>query len=138
MEPHNAQECNPVDRQTISDFGVQWTHFPDPDSSGWFGGVNGQFKDQIEPLIHISEIKGMNVCDVGSGMGRVVRNLFEAGAARVTAIEPSEAACSTLRANTREFEKRITLICATGEHIPRNNFDLVITLVTNKFSLDRL
>ena len=117
-----------IDRSTISDFGVQWSQYPNVETDTWWGGVDGQFKDQLEPLLPISELSGKNVCDIGSGPGRIVLNLIAAGAAHVTAIEPSRAAFQTLETNTKHIADQVTLICATGENIPRTGFDIVISL----------
>lgn len=115
-----------TDEKTIADFGVQWTEFTSP--AGWWGGIDGQFKDQLEPLIKIEEIAGKACCDIGSGMGRVVRNLAAAGASHVTAIEPSADAIATLRANTRDLADKITVIHARGDAVPPKSFDFIVSL----------
>jgi SAM-dependent methyltransferase len=115
-----------TDDKTISDFGVQWTEFKD--ASGWWGSVDGQLRDQIEPLIAVEEIKSLRCCDIGAGMGRIVANLVSAGAEHVTAIEPSEDACRTLRENTSKFSDKVTIVNARGENVPVDGFDLITSL----------
>jgi len=74
--------------RTIEDFGEQWTRYTD--NEGWYGSLE-LFQDMLGPLLSTSEIEGATVAEIGSGTGRIVSMLLAAGAARVVAIEPSEA-----------------------------------------------
>jgi SAM-dependent methyltransferase len=53
--------------------------------------------------------------------------LLDAGAAHVTALEPS-VAFNVLRTNTAARAERVTCINARGEEIPPNGFDLVFSI----------
>jgi SAM-dependent methyltransferase len=113
-----------TDRQTIADFGDQWRRYTD--NSGRYGS-NDLLADFVEPLVPLAEIAGKNVAEIGAGTGRIVSMLCDAGAAHVTAIEPSDA-FAVLLDNTRKHGSRVTCIQATGEQLPPGNFDLVFSI----------
>ena len=100
--------------RTIEDFGDQWTHYIAND--GYYGSPN-LFADIIEPLLTSKELIGKSAADIGSGTGRIVRMLLNAGASKVLAIEPSRA-IDVLRANIAEFGGRVECINAPGQNIP--------------------
>lgn len=75
-------------RATIDDFGDQWVRFTD--NSGYYGSRE-LFSDIVEPLLTPESVRGCRIADIGSGTGRIVQMLLDAGAAHVTAIEPSRA-----------------------------------------------
>ena len=103
-----------TDRQTIADFGDQWRRYTD--NAGRYGSLD-LLADFVEPLVPLAEIAGKNVAEIGAGNGRIVSMLCEAGAAHVTAIEPSDA-FPVLLDNTRKHGSRVTCIQATGEQLP--------------------
>jgi SAM-dependent methyltransferase len=72
--------------RTIKDFGEQWTTYTD--NADWYG-ANELFRDYIQPLLDEKELKGSHVVDIGSGTGRIVAMILNAGAVNVTAVEPS-------------------------------------------------
>lgn len=74
--------------RTISDFGEQFTHYHD--NEGYFGSA-AFLANMLGPLLAIEQIEGARVAEIGSGAGRIVGMLLEAGAAHVTALEPSDA-----------------------------------------------
>jgi SAM-dependent methyltransferase len=101
-------------RQTIIDFGEQWTRYTDN------GGVYGSqefFADIVSPLLDPSELSGKYVAEIGSGTGRIAAMMLGAGARKVMAIEPS-AAYAVLTKNLAGYKDRVEAICATGEKIP--------------------
>src|SRR6185295_19847708 len=89
--------------RTIRDFGRQWTTYTE--NEGYYGSVE-LLKDIIEPLLPIERLRGMSVADIGSGTGRIVVMMMEAGAARVYAVEPSRAV-ESLRRNTAAYADRV-------------------------------
>jgi SAM-dependent methyltransferase len=113
-----------IDQRTIADFGDQWRRYTD--NSGWYGSAE-LLADIIEPLVPVSEIRGKNVAEIGSGSGRVVAMLCEVGAEHVTAIEPSNA-FSVLKENTSRLGKRVRCIHATGDQIPPDGFDMIFSI----------
>jgi SAM-dependent methyltransferase len=114
-----------VDRQTIADFGAQWTHYRE--NPGYYGSVE-MLKDILEPQLPLSEIAGCRVAEIGSGTGRIVNMLLAAGAEHVVALEPSEA-MTVLRENTVANADRITYVAATGEHLPLTSpYDIVVSI----------
>ena len=100
--------------RTISDFGEQWTEYPETD--GFFGSVD-LFNDVFDPLLSVNDVAGKRVAEIGAGSGRFVNILAEAGASHVVALEPS-AAVEVLKRNTERHRERISYLRATGDQIP--------------------
>lgn len=99
--------------RTIADFGEQWTHFRD--NQGYYASTE-MFVDVMQPLLSLGDVQGKRVLDVGSGTGRIVQMLLDAGAAHVTAIEPSDA-FEVLCDNLRPFGERATCRRQRGEEL---------------------
>jgi SAM-dependent methyltransferase len=99
--------------RTIKDFGNQWLRYPDND--GFYGSLE-LFSDILHPFIKIEEINGRQVAEIGSGTGRVVNMLLEAGAMNVIAVEPSKA-FEVLTRNILQPEK-VTCLRITGDQLP--------------------
>jgi SAM-dependent methyltransferase len=111
--------------RTIADFGDQWTRFQGND--GFYGSAE-LFADMCGPLLAPADVRGLQVADIGSGTGRIVQMLLDAGAAHVVAVEPS-AACEVLRRNLAAFGNRVECVQARGEDLPRDRaFDLVTSI----------
>jgi SAM-dependent methyltransferase len=111
--------------RTIADFGDQWTRYRDNEG---FYGSQALFADMLGPLMAPEWIRGKRVADIGSGTGRIVGMLLGAGAAHVTAIEPSDA-FDVLAENTRPHEDRVRLVRGPGEAIPADGaFDAVFSI----------
>ena len=111
-------------RQTIEDFGAQWTRYPDND--GYYASVT-MLADILAPFTAPEDLNGAQVAEIGSGSGRIVNMLLDAGAAHVVALEPS-AAIKALRRNTADRAARVTCVQATGEQLPLGNFDAVLSI----------
>lgn len=111
-------------RKTVKDFEAQWSAYTD--NSGYYG--SGELlADLMEPLVSPRELAGARVADIGSGSGRIVRMLAQAGCAHITSVEPADLG-EVLRANTREFADRITYLRATGDQLPpTGDLDLVVS-----------
>ena len=99
--------------QTIKDFGEQWLKYSD--NEGYYGSLE-LFSDILSPFLKPDEIKNCRVAEIGSGVGRIVNMLLQAGAKHVVAIEPSEA-FEVLRCNFPEPEK-VTCLKITGDQLP--------------------
>jgi SAM-dependent methyltransferase len=116
---------DPLTHQTIEDFGEQWTRYTTND--GYYASAT-LFQDICGPLIDLTEIRGSTVADIGSGSGRIVTMLLEAGAQKVVAIEPSKA-FEVLQQNTKSWGERVEHICCAGEDIPQDrNLDFVFSI----------
>jgi SAM-dependent methyltransferase len=110
--------------RTISDFGRQWTNFRD--NPGYYGSVEF-LSDFFGPLLSVEAIRGLRVADIGSGTGRIVGMLLDAGAQHVVAVEPS-AAMSVLTENTASRRDRISYIHDGGDALPQGlGLDLVVS-----------
>jgi SAM-dependent methyltransferase len=110
--------------KTITDYGRQWSLFPE--NEGYYAS-DAMFADICSPLLSPSSIKGLYVAELGSGSGRIVQMLLNAGAAHVTAVEPSEA-MRVLKQNTAADAARITYINDAAEHLPPSNYDLIVSI----------
>jgi 2-polyprenyl-3-methyl-5-hydroxy-6-metoxy-1,4-benzoquinol methylase len=120
-----AKSDQGVDQKTIADFGSQWTRYTD--NSGYYGSL-ALFADICGPLLSIDDMRGRIVADIGSGTGRIVNMLLDAGAAHVTAIEPSESYAVVI-ANTAARADQVEVIHRDGLAIPQNGtFDLVTSI----------
>jgi SAM-dependent methyltransferase len=110
--------------QTIKDFGDQWTrHTENP---GYYGSVD-LFADIIAPFLTLDDIKGGKCAEIGSGTGRIVLMMLAAGAASVTAVEPSRA-FDVLVCNTATAGERVRCLNVTGEALPSDGFDIVLSI----------
>jgi SAM-dependent methyltransferase len=121
----SAKPGSKIDQRTIGDFGDQWTRYTD--NSGYYGSLEF-FTDICAPLLSIDDVRGRTVADIGSGTGRIVNMLLDAGAAHVTALEPSES-FAVVAANTADRAGNVEVIRGDGMAIPQaRNFDLVVSI----------
>lgn len=93
---------NVTEKKTIQDFGDQWSRYQD--NEGWYGSVD-LLRDITMPLLDIRDIAGKNIVDIGSGTGRIVNMLLDAGASHIYAVEPSEEACEVLKKNIKKMAR---------------------------------
>ena len=110
-------------QQTIHDFGAQWTRMRE--NEGYYAS-NELFADLIEPLASPADFVGKRVADIGSGTGRIVNMLAQAGAGSILAIEPS-AAAEVLRENTRHLDNVEVLQVPGGELPADRELDWVVS-----------
>jgi SAM-dependent methyltransferase len=111
--------------RTVADFGDQWARYRD--NSGFYGSLE-LFRDMFGPLLEPGDVKGRRVADVGSGTGRIVQMLLAAGAAHVTALEPSDS-FSVLEANMRAHGGRVLCQRRRGHEIdPEGAYDAVFSI----------
>jgi SAM-dependent methyltransferase len=111
--------------RTIADFGEQWLRFDTHE--GFYASVE-LLRDICEPLLPVSAIQGQRIAEIGSGTGRIVQMLLDAGAAHVVALEPS-AAFDVLTRNLAAAGDRVSYIRARGEELPANEgLDLVFSI----------
>lgn len=121
---HNPAARNNDRDQTIRDFGEQWTrHTENPD---YYGSVE-LLADIIAPFLTLEDIKDRKCADIGSGTGRIVLMMLAAGAASVTAVEPSRAYDVLVR-NTAKAAERVRCLNVTGEALPKDDFDLILSI----------
>jgi SAM-dependent methyltransferase len=113
METH-MDDRDRLKDQTIADFGDQWSKYTD--NEGWYGSL-GLFQDILSSLISVEALKNADVAEIGSGTGRIVQMLIEAGVRHVYAVEPSSGAFQSLERNVKAMEHsdRVTPIHATGD-----------------------
>jgi SAM-dependent methyltransferase len=115
-----------MDRQdeTIRDFGEQWLQYSD--NQGYYGSLE-LFSDILFPFLKPEQIGDCRVAEIGSGTGRIVNMLLQAGAGHIVAIEPSEA-FGPLRQNLNEPEK-VTCLNIRGDELPSDgDLDYVFSI----------
>ena len=111
--------------QTIQDFGEQWTAFRE--NPAYYGSAD-LLSDIFGPLLSLEEVKGRRIADIGSGTGRIVNMLLDAGAEHVYAVEPSRA-MEVLKENTAARRDQVIYVNGPGESLPAGlNLDLVVSI----------
>jgi SAM-dependent methyltransferase len=111
--------------RTVRDFGEQWTRYGNAD--GYLGSPE-LLADSLEPFLRVEDVRGLRVAEIGSGTGRVVGQLMEAGAASVLALEPS-AAFEVLVRNTARYGPAVRCERRLGSELPPlGDLDLVVSL----------
>lgn len=112
-----------TDDRTIRDFGSQWTTFTEFYD---FHGSTEMLEDYMYPFVQLDGVEGKRVAEIGSGAGRIVHMLVEAGAAAVTAVEPSEAH----RVITHRYQTSnapVKVFHGRGDAMPLDGFDLIVS-----------
>jgi SAM-dependent methyltransferase len=124
--PMKSSQSQPdLAARTIADFGDQWQRYTD--NEGYYGDVD-ILEGTFGPLLKLKEIEGKRVAEIGSGTGRIVRMLLQAGAREVTAIEPS-AAFEVLKRNLADDADRVVFLNKAGHEIPAGReFDFIVSI----------
>jgi SAM-dependent methyltransferase len=111
--------------KTIADFGEQWTTYR---GNPAYYGSRDLLGDIFGPLLPLTAVNAAHVADIGSGTGRIVNMLLDAGAAHVHAVEPSDA-IEVLRENTAARRDSVTYLHGRGETLPSGlHLDLVVSI----------
>jgi SAM-dependent methyltransferase len=97
-----------IDQRTIDDFDEQWTRYSD--NEGWYGSLE-LFQDMTSPLFNTDALQGASVVDIGSGTGRIVGMLLDAGAGHIYAVEPAVGAYAKLQSNVADMERGHDVTC---------------------------
>jgi SAM-dependent methyltransferase len=114
-----------LDRRTIEDFGRQWTTYTE--NAGYYASV-ACLEDVFGPLYDVARLRNARIGDIGSGTGRIVDMLLDAGASTVVAVEPSDA-FEILKRNTAARADRVVLVHGTGDAIPDDaDLDVVVAI----------
>ena len=114
---------NAEDR-TVKDFGDQWLRYSD--NEGYYGSLE-LFSDILSPFLRPEDLRDCRVAEIGSGAGRIVNMLIEAGAKHVVAVEPSDS-FEVLVRNIRNSE-RVTCLKITGDQLPAfGNLDYIFSI----------
>lgn len=124
-EPKPTDSSGEIDKRTVRDFGDQWTRYTEND--GHYASID-MLRDIVEPLLPAERIEGARVMDIGSGSGRIVNMLLAAGAAHVTAVEPS-GAVEVLRQNVAHAGDKVRVVRAMGHEAPADaDVDIVVSI----------
>jgi len=112
------------ENKTIKDFGRQWSIFRG--NEGFYGSME-LFSDILHPFLNADEIRDCRVAEIGSGTGRIVNMVLEAGAKYVVALEPSDA-FEVLCRNIKQPEK-VNCLKMTGDQLPADgNLDYIFSI----------
>lgn len=104
---------NSLNSKTIADFGEQWLEYPE--NTGYWASLDC-LTDIFGPVYSIESLRDSYVAEIGSGAGRIVNMLLDAGASKVVAIEPAK--CFPLLCqNVRRRSNRVIAVHAEGEAI---------------------
>ncbi len=118
-------QSDEIASRTIADFGEQWMRYRN--NPGYYGSVE-LLADFFGPLLELDTVRDRRVADIGSGTGRIVNMLLDAGASHVHAVEPSKAYFVLLE-NTATRRERVTCMRARGESLPPDlELDLVVSM----------
>lgn len=124
-EQKSTDSSEDLTARTISDFGEQWVNYQQ--NPGYYGSVS-LLSDLFGPLVPVESVRGSRCADIGSGTGRIVNMLLDAGAANVVAVEPSQA-FEVLRANTAGRANHVTYLNIRGDELPPNQeLDLIVSM----------
>src|SRR6476620_5264074 len=104
-------------QRTIDDFGEQFTKYTT--NAGYYSSA-AFMADMLGPLLSLDDLKGKRIAEIGAGSGRIVKMLLEAGAAHVTATEPSSA--FSVLVDTVGHEPNVECIKVPGDELPRGDF----------------
>ncbi len=110
--------------QSIRDFGNEWDYFPE--NEGYYSSLQ-MLEDYMGPLVCAQDLEGLRIIDIGSGTGRIVNQLLEAGAGLVYAVEPSEA-MEHCKKNTAARAERVRYLQMRGDQIPTLDADFAVSL----------
>ncbi len=131
----NGHRSERLGQKTIKDFGDQWNEFS---LNEGFYASQELLADILGPLLEPSEFRSTRAADIGSGTGRIVRMLLDAGAESVIAVEPSQGV-ESLRTNLADVSDRTQILHTTGENLPPNlELDFVVSIGVVQFIPDPL
>lgn len=127
-------ESDKFDNCTIRDFSEQWARLGSIDHD--FFSSSEFFRNILGPSLSSDAFKGKRVGDIGSGNGRIVNLLLDAGAVHVVAVEPSSGV-ELLRKNLAGRGGRCEVLHASGEAIPGDaSLDYVTAIGVMEFIRD--
>ena len=110
--------------KTVKNFGDQFTYHNKIDD--YWGSVD-MLKDIIHPF-DLNDIKDKITCEVGSGSGRILKNLSKFSPKKIYAIEPSEA-INIARENNKDSKTEIIYKNILGQDIEfKNEIDFIFSL----------
>ena len=109
---------------TISDFGEQWSRFPNPTDR--HHSSDSLLRDILSGLIEPQLLEGKRVLEIGSGSGRILEMLLRYKPELLAGLEPSEQA-HLLRERFGRYPN-VSIIHADGTHQFSSEFDYVFVV----------
>ena len=111
-------------KESIEDFGNQFLIDSNIDD---YWGSNEMLKDIVSPF-DLKNIENKIIMEVGSGSGRIIKNLLKYSPKQIIAIEPSKA-IEVAKNNNQKNLKKINFLNIKGEDIKfENELDFVFSL----------
>ena len=99
-------------KDSIKDFGKQFKYHNKIDN--YWGGQE-ILKDIVAPF-NLNDIKNKTICEVGSGSGRILKNLIKFYPKKIFAVEPSEA-IDVAKQNNKDSDIEISYEKIKGQMI---------------------
>jgi len=119
-------------KESYKDFGNQFVVDSKLDD---YWGSKTNFKDMVKPF-NLNQIKNKICMDVGSGSGRILKNLIKFRPKKIFSIEPSKA-INVAKANLKKHHKKIEFQNIKGENIKlKNKIDYCKIKLTTVFLLE--
>ena len=111
-------------KESYKDFGNQFVVDSKLDD---YWGSKTNFKDMVKPF-NLNQIKNKICMDVGSGSGRILKNLIKFRPKKIFSIEPSKA-INVAKENLKKHHKKIEFQNIKGENIKlKNKIDYCFSL----------
>jgi len=119
-------------KESYKDFGNQFVVDSKLDD---YWGSKTNFKDMVKPF-NLNQIKNKICMDVGSGSGRILKNLIKFRPKKIFSIEPSKA-INVAKENLKKHHKKIEFQNIKGENIKlKNKIDYCKIKLTTVFLLE--
>ena len=111
-------------KDSIKDFGNQF--IVDAKLNDYWGSKT-MLKDMVKPF-NLNQIKNKICMEVGSGSGRILKNLIKFKPKKIFSLEPSKA-INVAKANLKKHHKKIQFLNIKGENIKiKNKIDYCFSL----------
>ena len=103
-------------KNSIKDFGDQFKYHNKVDN---YWGSLEMLQDIVNPF-DLANIKNKTICEIGTGSGRILKNLSKMDPDKIYAIEPSEA-IEVAKINNLDSKEKIIFKNITGQSITLEN-----------------
>lgn len=111
-------------KKTIKDFGSQWKIHGQIRDTHW--ASDEMFRDHFGSDFIPAALSEKNVCEIGSGSGRIIEMLRRYNPSHITGVEPSQNALSL--SVKYQSEPKITILNEEGESFKAGLFDFIFIL----------
>ena len=99
---------NKIRSKTIEDFNDQWKIINELNTNDYLDSEE-MLLDYLSDLVELTEINNKVIAEVGSGNGRIVKNLLKHNPKKLYAIEPSENGINNILKNLKKYSSLKTI-----------------------------